>query len=75
MEKLVQFRALLPTSVDLTALWNSIHDKEHCHLGGEGSHYVVSFAGPLDSGLTILEIVLQLDEYEISFKTSGKGGV
>ena len=75
MGRLVQFKALLPTSVDLSALWGSIHDKEHCHLGGEGSRYVVNFAGPLDSGLIILETVLQLDEYEISFKASGKGGV
>lgn len=75
MNKLIDFKAFLSASVDLTELWNSIPDKEHCHLGGEKSRYTVSFVGPLNNGLIILKTILQLDEYEIVFKTAGKGGV
>lgn len=73
MAKNIEFKAFLPVTTDIVQLWESVIDKKKCHLSGYDSRYVLSYSGPVEAGLDVLELILQLDDYEISFK-SAKGG-
>lgn len=68
--KILRFKALLPVSVDIEAIWNSIPYKENTHLGGESGKYSVLYEGTVKEGLEVLHVVLeQADEHEVNLKT------
>ncbi len=74
MAKKFEFKALLPASTDIVSFWKAIENKKGGHLGGEGSCYSVTFSGPVDVGIKMLEPILRLDEYEVTIKSVQKGG-
>ncbi len=68
--KMLYFKALLPVSVDIEHIWNSIPCKEFTHLGGESSKYSIVYEGEIHEGLKVLEMILeQADEHDVSLKT------
>lgn len=68
--KMLSFKALLPVSVDIEAIWKSIPYKENTHLGGESGKYSVLYEGEVKEGLEVLNIILeQADDHEINLKT------
>lgn len=72
--KMLYFKALLPVSVDIEYIWNSIPNKEFVHLGGESGKYSVVYNGEIHEGLGVLEMILeQADEHDVFLKTFGKG--
>lgn len=72
MAKNIEFKAFLPATTNIVQLWENVIDKKKCHLSGHNSRYVLSYYGPVETGLDVLGLILQLDDYEISFK-SAKG--
>lgn len=68
--KMLLFKALLPVSVDIEAIWNSIPYKENTHLGGEAGKYSVAYEGSVKEGLEVLCIILeQANDHEINLRT------
>ena len=71
--KTLFFKALMAPDWDIVSFWNNVEKKEYAHLGGEDGKYSISFNGPLKYGLTILEALLECEEYQITLQ-SLKGG-
>ena len=72
--KMLNFKALLPVSVDIEFIWKSISYKEFTHLGGEGGKYTVMQNGPIKEGLETLNIILQqTEDHEVSLRTFDGG--
>lgn len=64
------FKALLPVTVDLPAVWERIHNYNRVNLGGEDSKYTVYFTGTIDEGLEVLRVLLETADINVQVNTN-----